>query len=129
MVTPRGAILALLLAGVLFSSIYPIRRYFAVRTSITALRHEEHSLDQRQQDLRQQESLLQTDAEVERIARAELNMVRPGEVAFAVIAPSAQPSQSARVGPAGLLAPDGAVHRSVFSRIWAAFARTAHTIR
>jgi len=95
-VTPRGAILALLLAGVLFSSIYPIRRYF--------------------------------DGEVERIARAELNMVKPGEIAFAVLAPSSRPSQSARVGPAGLLAPENAVHRSIFSRVWGAVARAAHTI-
>jgi cell division protein FtsB len=127
-VTPRGAILALLLAGVLFSSIYPIRRYFAVRSSITQLRHEEHALDQRQQDLQTQKALLQTDGEVERIARAELNMVKPGEIAFAVLAPSSRPSQSARVGPAGLLAPENAVHRSIFSRVWGAVARAAHTI-
>ncbi|MGZ4189854.1 MAG: hypothetical protein ACXVQ5_08450, partial [Actinomycetota bacterium] len=61
--TPRGAILALLLVGVLFSSVYPIKRYFAVRTSIAQLQREDRSLDQRQQELEQRRVQLQTDAE------------------------------------------------------------------
>ncbi|MGZ4209977.1 MAG: FtsB family cell division protein [Actinomycetota bacterium] len=127
--TPRGAILALLLVGVLFSSVYPIKRYFAVRTSIAQLQREDRSLDQRQQELEQRRVQLQTDAEIERIAREDLGMVRPGEVAFAVVQPSVPPSTPARVAPAGLLDPTQIPAPSFFSRIWSAVMRAAHTIR
>ena len=47
--TPRGALLALLLLGVLFSSAYPIRRYFAVKSSISHLQSEDRALDLRRE--------------------------------------------------------------------------------
>jgi len=127
--TPRGAILALLLVGVLFSSVYPIRRYFAVRSSITALKNEERALDQKQQQLAQQKALLQTDGEVERIAREEYGYVRPGEVPFAIIQPSVAPTPSTDVAASGLFDPEHASKPGFFSRIWNAIARAAHTIR
>ena len=127
--TPRGAILALLLVGVLFSSVYPIRRYFAVRSSIVQLKHEERALDAETQQLTKQKALLQTDGEVERIARADLNMVRPGEVPFAIIQPSAAPTAQANVGAAGLFDPEQASKPGFFARIWDAISRAAHTIR
>jgi len=129
--TPRGAILALLLIGVLFSSVYPIRRYFSVRSSITHLINEERALDLKQQQLTQEKALLQTDAEVERIARADLNMVRPGEVAFAIIGgPTAtQPAAQSHLAATGLFDPSQTVKPGFFSRIWSAFTRATHTIR
>jgi cell division protein FtsL len=126
--TPRGAILALLLVGVLFSSVYPIRRYFQVRSSIAQLQHEDRALDQRTQQLTKQNALLQTDAEVERIAREELGMARPGEVPFAIIQPSVAPAPAANVGAAGLFDPARASKPGFFARIWNAFVRAAHTI-
>jgi len=128
--TPRGAILALLLMGVLFSSVYPIRRYFAVRSSITSLINQDHALDRKQQQLTQEKALLQTDAEVERIARADLNMVRPGEVAFAIIGSSTSPQTApqTQVAPTGLFDPAQASKPGFFSRIWGAVVRAAHTI-
>src|SRR5207302_10377701 len=90
--TPRGAILALLLVGVLFSSVYPIRRYFAVRGSIAQLKHEERALDAETQQLTNQKALLQTDGEVERIARADLNMLRHCEVPLAILQASVAPT-------------------------------------
>ena len=128
--TPRGAILALLLMGVLFSSVYPIRRYFAVKSSINQLIGEERALDLKQQQLTQQKVFLQTDAAVESIARADLNMVRPGEVAFAIIGSSAASPSSSRshVAPTGLFDPAQASKPGFFARIWGAVVRAAHTI-
>ena len=60
--TPRGAILALLLVGVLFSSVYPIRRYFQVRSSIAQLQHEDRVLDQRTQQLTKEKQSLQENS-------------------------------------------------------------------
>jgi cell division protein FtsB len=127
--TPRGALLALLLLGVLFSSAYPIRRYFAVKSAITQLKTQEHALDLKQQQLVKQKAYLQTDAAVEAIARGDLNMVRPGEVAFALILPSVAPTLQSHIAPAGLFDPAQASKPGFFSRIWGAFVRAAHTIR
>ena len=127
--TPRGAILALLLMGVLFSSVYPIRRYFAVKSSITQLKTEERALDLKKQQLTDQQAYLQTDAAVEAIARRDLNMVRPGEVAFALIQPSVAPTPQTHIAPAGLFDPAQVSKPGFFSRIWDAVVRAAHTIR
>jgi cell division protein FtsL len=127
--TPRGAILALLLLGVLFSSVYPIRRYFAVKSSITQLKTQERALDLKQQQLTNEKAYLQTDAAVEAIARSDLNMVRPGEVAFALIQPSVAPTLQSHIAPAGLFDPAQVSKPGFFSRIWGAVVRAAHTIR
>ena len=127
--TPRSALLALLLLGVLFSSAYPIRRYFAVKSSIAQLKHEDHALDLKQQQLTEQKGYLQTDAAVEAVARADLNMVRPGEVAFALILPSVAPTPQSRIAPAGLFDPAVTSKPGFFSGIWRAITRAAHTIR
>jgi cell division protein FtsL len=127
--TPRGAILALLLLGVLFSSVYPIRRYFAVKSSITQLKTQERALDLKQQQLTKEKAYLQTDAAVEAIARRDLNMVRPGEVAFALIQPSVAPTPQSHIAPAGLFDPAQVSKPGFFSRIWNAVVRAAHTIR
>jgi cell division protein FtsB len=127
--TPRGALLALLLMGVLFSSAYPISRYFAVKSAITQLKTEERALDLKQQQLTKQKAYLQTDAAVEALARKDLNMVRPGEVAFALIQPSVAPTPQSHIAPAGLFDPAQVSKPGFFSRIWDAVVRAAHTIR
>ena len=93
------------------------------------LKHEERALDAETQQLTKQKALLQTDGEVERIARADLNMVRPGEVPFAIIQPSAAPTAQANVGAAGLFDPEQASKPGFFARIWDAISRAAHTVR
>ena len=125
--TPRGAILVLLLAGVLFSSVYPVRRYFAVKHSIAQLRQEEKALQDRQAELRKQSDLLNTDAEIERLAR-EGGYVRPGEVPFAVVGPQPASHQQAKVAAGGLLPPEQTSRGGFFSRIWDSVVRAAHTI-
>jgi cell division protein FtsL len=126
--TPRGAILALLLVGVLFSSVYPIRRYFQVRSDISQLQHQERALDQQTQQLTQQKTLLQSDAEVERIAREELGMARPGEVPFVIIEPSVAPTPTQNIGAAGLFDASQTSKPGFFARMWNAVVRAAHTI-
>jgi cell division protein FtsB len=128
-ITPRAAILALLLLGVLFSSVYPIRRYFAVSSSITHLKAEERALDLKQQQLTKQKQNLQTDAAVEAIARQQLGYARPGEIPFVIIQPSVAPTPQSHIGPAGLFDPSQVSKPGFFSRIWGAISRAAHTIR
>ncbi len=93
LLTHRGVVFALVLTGLLFSSVYPMRRYFAVRTSIAASQQEERALDREAAELAAQKQRLLTDAAIEEIARTDLGMVRVGEVPFAVV----QPGRAARV--------------------------------
>jgi cell division protein FtsB len=125
--TPRGAILVLLLAGVLFSSVYPVRRYFAVKHSIAQLHQQKQALIDRQAVLRKESDLLSSDAEVERLAR-EYGMVRPGEVPFAVVAPQQATAQQPTVSADGGLPAEQPSHPGLFSRIWDRIIRAAHTI-
>jgi cell division protein FtsB len=65
----------------------PVRAYFDQRTQITGLERQVQQLEDANARLRSQVSKLHDPAELERLARACLGMVRPGEVAF-VTAPA-----------------------------------------
>lgn len=86
--TPRGIVLLLLLTATLMTSVYPMRRYFDVRAQITALKAEEVRLDARAADLQRQKELLETDEQIEALARENLGYVRPGEIPFVVARPA-----------------------------------------
>jgi len=85
--SPRGLILGLILAGVLMSSFYPARRFMALRGETRAQEAVEAALDERIAALTDEAALLSSDAEVERLARDQLGMVRPGEVPFVMARP------------------------------------------
>ncbi len=91
---PHTAVLGLLLAVLVISGIYPLQRLVADRNRVTALRARSADLDRKTDELRARREALQTDPEVERIARADLGMVRRGERAFALV-PSASPAAAA----------------------------------
>ena len=81
----RGAVVGTLLVVLLLSALYPIRQYFTQKTELKKLTAEEVQLAQRIDELTELKSRLLTDDEIERIAREELGMVRPGEIAFAIV--------------------------------------------
>ena len=81
----RGAVVGTLLVVLLLSALYPIRQYFTQKTELKKLNAEEVLLSQRIDELTELKSRLLTDDEIERIAREELGMVRPGEIAFAIV--------------------------------------------
>jgi cell division protein FtsB len=84
-VKARGAVVGTLLVVLLLSALYPIRQYFTQKTELKKLTAEEVVLAQRIDELTELKSRLLTDDEIERIAREELGMVRPGEIAFAIV--------------------------------------------
>jgi cell division protein FtsB len=84
-VKARGAVVGTLLVVLLLSALYPIRQYFTQKTELKKLAAEEVLLAQRIDELTELKSRLLTDDEIERIAREELGMVRPGEIAFAIV--------------------------------------------
>jgi hypothetical protein len=84
-VKARGAVVGTLLVVLLLSALYPIRQYFTQKTELKNLAAEEILLAQRIDELSELKSRLLTADEIERIAREELGMVRPGEIAFAIV--------------------------------------------
>ena len=86
----RGAVIATLLGVLLMSALYPLRQYASQDSAVAALVKQERALRSKIAELqRHQESLL-SDDEIERVAREELGMVRPGEVSFAVVPDGSQ---------------------------------------
>lgn len=125
--TPRATLLGLVLVGVLFTSIYPIRRYFSVQEQIAALRGEDARLDAKAAQLREEKAGLQNPSEIERIARERLGYVRPGETAFIVVDPPKPPQTKLnrsidKPAPAD---PGG----SVWSRWWSVLRRAVSARR
>lgn len=124
-VTPRGFVLLLIVGGLMFSSVYPLRRYMAVRSGIESLQQEEAGLQARIDELLAERERLLSDADVERRAREELGMVRPGEIPFVVAAPKPDEPPPSTVDPSGLGDPVQPQPAGVLERWWDALRRAA----
>ena len=117
---PHAAALGLIVVALLVSSLYPARTLVSKRHRVEALRNESAALDRKIAELRQRRDALQTDEEVERIAREELGMIRPGETAFALV----PPKQAPRAGTVAAPIPESPPAEGAFGRWWSAFTRS-----
>ena len=86
------SVLALL--GVLLLAGFPARAWVAQRNERKKVAAEVQEMAAQNRRLEDRARLLQTDAEIERLARKDYSLVRPGEEAFAIL-----PSASAAVAP------------------------------
>ena len=82
--------LALAAVGVLFLFVFPARTYLAQRHELAAATARVQVLAQQNKHLSDQAANLQQDSEVERLARQQYGLVRPGEEAYAIL-PSPPP--------------------------------------
>jgi cell division protein FtsB len=128
LLTHRGIVFTLILAGLLFSSVYPMRRYFAVRSSIASLQQEERRLDRTAAVLATEKQRLLGDEAVERIARDEYGMVRVGEVPFVVIQPGAHAKKVQRP-PVVEDAATAALDTSLWSGVLRTIRRATRSLR
>jgi cell division protein FtsB len=103
---------AVAVIGVLFLFVLPGRTYLAQRRSLSAAATRVDALARANDQLDQHIKQLQTDAEVERLARQQFGLIKPGEIPY-VILPPAQP-----VNPPAPPAPPRKHHRSLPSRLW-----------
>jgi cell division protein FtsL len=87
----RVAIMSLVLVAILFLFVFPTRSFLAQRHQIGAAQHDLDVLQAQNRKLENEAALLKTPAEIERIARTEYGMTRPGEQAYAVV-PAPTPS-------------------------------------
>jgi cell division protein FtsB len=86
-----GLLTALLLLGFLFAFVYPTRTYLKQREQIQASQERLDVLQQQTAALERDTKRLEGDAEVERIAREQYGLVRPGETPY-VLVPGTTPT-------------------------------------
>jgi cell division protein FtsB len=102
------AILAV--AVVLLVFVFPTRTYLSQRRQLTSAANQLQVLDQQNAQLTAQVARLQTDGEIERLAREQYHLVRPGERAFAIL-PAPAPPTPATPAPPVRKSSGGWVHR------------------
>ena len=90
--------------GILFGAVYPTRTYLAQRRDLRAAHQKLALFKEQNAHLDAEAKRLQSDAEIERIARARFNLVKPGEEAYAVVAVPPKPGDPV-AQPAGPPAP------------------------
>jgi cell division protein FtsB len=102
---------ALATVAILFVAVFPARTYLDQRHQRQEVLARINATDSRNRVLEHRISTLHTDAEVERLAREQYNLVRPGEEAYAIL-PTRQ-SQAAAAHQ-----PPPASHAGWLSRTW-----------
>ena len=103
-----GGLFAVVLVSAVVLFLFPIRTWLDQRSDVGREQDRLELLRRENAKLSEEAAKLQTDAEVERIARERFGLVRPGEQAFAILpaptstAPSttALPPSSSTVAPA-----------------------------
>ena len=83
--TPKAAILSVVLMVLLLYMMVPLRSYLEQRARLTQLQQQGKALVQQQSKLLGQIAQLQDPAYLQRIARECLGMVRPGDIAFVMV--------------------------------------------
>ena len=83
--TPRAAVLAVILTALLFYLVVPLRTYVDQRNRLSQLERQTTVLREQNHKLLGQISQLNDPAYLERIARECLGMVKPGEIGFVVV--------------------------------------------
>lgn len=108
-------LLVLVLAvGVVFVGVFPSQTYLAQRRHLDAADARLTVLTRENERLGERAEVLRTDAEIERLAREQYNLVRPGEEAFAIL-PSPAPAKPRNqpAAPAKVAADPG-----LLARVW-----------
>ena len=86
--------------GVLFAGVFPTQTFLAQRASNSRAQKQLSVLNEQNTKLQRRATVLGSDAEIERLAREQYNLVKPGEEAYAVLPPPAAKGQETpRVTP------------------------------
>jgi len=95
-----GITCGLALVGFLFAFVYPTRTYLQQRDQIQHSQERLDVLKQQTAALERDTVRLRGDAEVERIAREQYGLVRPGETSYVIVPPETTPTTAAAPAPA-----------------------------
>ena len=91
------ALMAVVVLG-LFTFVFPTRTFLAQRASISHAERQLEVLDEQNAELEARAERLRSDAEIERLAREQYNLVRPGEEAYALL-PAPQTAAEGEAAP------------------------------
>ena len=82
--TPRGALLLLVMFALAATAVYPLRQYVSQADRIQRLQDKQRALEAENQRLEQQRARLRDPAYVEQLAKRNFQLVEPGEEAWLV---------------------------------------------
>jgi cell division protein FtsB len=86
--------------GIVFTFVNPTRQWLDQRNSIAVAHERVGVLDEKSAELSARAAQLRTDAEIERLAREQYGLVKPGEQAYAILpAPATTPPAPAPPEP------------------------------
>lgn len=77
--------------GLLFAAVFPTRTWLAQRSTTAEAESQLAFLSEQNAALADRARLLQDDAEIERLARSQYNLIRPGEEPYAILPPRQPP--------------------------------------
>ena len=107
-------LMLLVLIGILFVAVFPTRTWLAQRKEMAGATEQLQVLDEQNGLLEQRVAALQSDDEIERLAREQYNLVKPGEEAYALL--PAPGSPTATTLPEPVAAEDH--ERSLPGKVW-----------
>lgn len=81
----RVVVASVLFVGFLFGAVFPTRTFLNQRREIAAASARLELFERQNGTLEAEVARLQSDEEIEKIARARYNLVKPGEEAYAVV--------------------------------------------
>ena len=102
------------LIGVLFVAVFPTRTWLAQKRERADAVEQLHVLDEQNQILASRVEALQSDDEIERLAREQYNLVRPGEEAYALLTPPSSPTATTTPPPVA----EEESERSLPGKVW-----------
>jgi cell division protein FtsB len=82
--TPRGALLLLVMFALAAAAVYPLRQYVSQADRIQRLQDKQRALEAENQRLEQQRARLKDPAYVQQLAKRDFQLVEPGEEAWLV---------------------------------------------
>ncbi|MGH9136496.1 MAG: FtsB family cell division protein [Acidimicrobiales bacterium] len=97
-------LVSVLAVGFLFVAVFPTRALLAQRSATGDAREQLAVIERANAELEARVEALQTDAEIERLAREQYRLVRPGEEAYAILPAPAPPVPVPDAWPFGGLA-------------------------
>ena len=93
-ITPRAALLALVVVALILYAAVPFKAYLAHRSRLEQVQRQTQALEAQNAALRTKAKQLRDPAYVERLARCE-GMVRPGEISFVIVPRGGAPEPAA----------------------------------
>ena len=101
--TPRGAVLLLVMFALAATAVYPLRQYVSQRDRIERLQAKQQALAAENTRLETERRRLQDPAYVQQLAKRDYHVVSPGEEAWVV---TGTPPANATAQPAAAADPD-----------------------